>query len=62
MSNSPLRKFLVQPKVMRKVLVILISINRAKYLREVVDNVVAETFTDFEPILLSSAPSDNPVA
>lgn len=44
---------------MPKVSVILTSFNHAKYIREAIDSAIAQTFTDFELIILDDCSSDN---
>ena len=45
--------------VMPKVLVILTSFNHEKFIREAIDSVLNQTFTDFELIIWDDASSDN---
>ena len=44
---------------MPKVTVILTSFNHEKYIREAIDSVLNQTFTDFELIILDDGSSDN---
>src|SRR5450759_1118655 len=44
---------------MPKVSVILTSFNNAKYIREAIDSVLNQNFTDFELIILDDCSSDN---